>query len=54
MQFGINDNREQSILECVAAEDIGNFGTNDGANAEVEQSPRGMFCLLYTSDAADD
>src|SRR5450759_4475926 len=43
-------NGQQGVFETVVEKDVGIARRNDGAKAILTECPRGVLCLLYTSD----
>ncbi len=43
MRIGVDDDRQETILERVITKNIGDFGTDHGANPEIEQRPGCVF-----------
>jgi hypothetical protein len=45
-----DDDRQETVLQRIVFEDVGEAGCDDRLDAKRKERP----CLLYTSDAADD
>src|SRR5580704_8550111 len=49
---GIDDHRQQTVLQGIAAEDVGDLRADDSAKAVIQECPRGMFARGAAAEVA--